>query len=181
MEEWDLYDKNRIPTGRTVSRREDVTPGSYRCVIHIAIINSDNKMLIQHRNALKKGWADHWDVSVGGHVMSGETSSQGAERELKEELGIEKDFRDIRPSFTVNFETGFDDFYILKMDIDPEELILQEEEVTSVKWAEEDEIFRMIDCGEFIPYHKSLISLIFAMKDQLGVHSRKEIPVSVQQ
>ena len=181
MEEWDLYDKNRIPTGKTVSRREDVRPGSYRCVVHIVIISSENKMLIQHRNALKKGWADHWDVSVGGHVISGETSSQGAQRELMEELGITKDFSDLRPSFTVSFETGFDDFYILKMDIAPEQLILQEEEVTDVKWASEDEILRMIDSGDFIPYHKSLISLLFAMKDQLGVHSRKEIPVSVQQ
>ena len=113
MEKWDLYDKNRVKSDIAVSRGEEIPTGLYRVVIHVAIINSEEKMLIQQRQPFKHSWPNMWDISVGGHVISGETSSQGAQREVKEELGIDVDFTDIRPSFTVNFETGFDDYYII--------------------------------------------------------------------
>ncbi len=171
MEKWDLYDKNRVKSDIAVSRGEEIPTGLYRVVIHVAIINSEEKMLIQQRQPFKHSWPNMWDISVGGHVISGETSSQGAQREVKEELGIDVDFTDIRPSFTVNFETGFDDYYIIGKDIELSELTLQESEVQAVKFADKDEILSMIDSGIFIPYHKSLIAMIFDMKDKSGAHS----------
>ena len=171
MEKWDLYDKNRVKSDIAVSRGEEIPTGLYRVVIHVAIINSEEKMLIQQRQPFKHSWPNMWDISVGGHVISGETSSQGAQREVKEELGIDVDFTDIRPSFTVNFETGFDDYYIIGKDIELSELTLQESEVQAVKFADKDEILSMIDSGIFITYHKSLIAMIFDMKDKSGAHS----------
>ena len=171
MEKWDLYDKNTVKSDTAVSRGEEIPTGLYRVVIHVAIINSEEKMLIQQRQPFKHSWPNMWDISVGGHVISGETSSQGAQREVKEELGIDVDFTDIRPSFTVNFETGFDDYYIIGKDIELSELTLQESEVQAVKFADKDEILSMIDSGIFIPYHKSLIAMIFDMKDKSGAHS----------
>ena len=37
----------------------------------------------------KKLWPNKWDVTVGGHVESGEFGSQTIIRECKEELGID--------------------------------------------------------------------------------------------
>ena len=71
----------------------------------------------------------------------------------------------------MNFETGFDDYYIIGKDIELSELTLQESEVQAVKFADKDEILSMIDSGIFIPYHKSLIAMIFDMKDKSGAHS----------
>lgn len=171
MEKWDLYDKNRIKSDITIARGDSFPNDLYRIIIHVAIINSQGKMLIQQRQPFKHGWPDMWDVSVGGHVISGETSDQGAQRELKEELGINVDFTDIRPSFTVNFDTGFDDYYILRKDIRLSELTLQESEVQAVKYADKDEILSMIDSRIFIPYHKSIISLLFDMAGNFGRHA----------
>jgi len=50
-----------------------------------------------------------------------------------------------RPFFTINFEEGFDDFYLFREDIDIETLSLQEEEVQCVKWATEDEVYHMLN------------------------------------
>ena len=172
MEElWDLYESERIPTGKTVVRGESFPDGLLRVVIHISVINSAGKMLIQRRQPFKHGWPGMWDVTVGGHILSGETSSCGAQRELFEELGIEADMSNMRPSFTVNFRSGFDDYYILRMDPELSSLKLQPEEVCDAAWADEDEIFRLIDEGSFIPYRRSLISMLFEMKDGIGAHS----------
>ena len=159
MEKFDLYDKDRQLTPFTMERGKPVPDDLYRTVVHIALFNSEGKMLIQKRQKNKSSWADLWDFTVGG-----------AQRELEEELGLKVDFSGLRPSFTVNFQTGFDDFYIISRDVDIAELTLQEEEVQSVRWADMAEILSMTDSGEFIRYKKSLICMLFEMKDSTGVH-----------
>ena len=170
MEKFDLYDVNRQKTSLTVERGQQIPDRLNRSVVHIALFGSDGRMLIQRRQKDKSSWADLWDFSVGGHVISGETSSLCAQRELKEELGIEYDFSDIRPSFTLNFETGFDDYYIICCDVNINEIVLQEEEVQDVRWADKEEIALMIDDGSFIPYKKSVAEMLFEMKDGMGAH-----------
>lgn len=174
MEIWDLYDKNRTATGETAVRGGKLAADRYRMVVHVCLFNAAGEMLIQHRQPSKTQWPDRWDISVGGHVVSGETSSQGAEREVLEELGLRLDLDRRRPSLTVNFDTGFDDVYLVRTDHDIPDMTLQAEEVSAVRWASADAIFAMIDSGEFIPYHKSLIQLLFDMKDFMGMHQQEK-------
>ena len=169
MELWDLYTRDREKTDRTMVRGEATPSGYYRTVIHICIFNEKGEMLIQHRQPFKSGWSDMWDVSVGGSAVSGDSSSAAAERELREELGIEMSFGDVRPSLTLNFGDGFDDIYIVKREVDISSLRLQYEEVSEVRWADANEIKRMIDEGSFIPYHKSYIDLLFFRKDNADI------------
>ena len=89
MELWDLYTKEREKTGKTMMRGEAVPDGYYRFVVHICIFNDNGEMLIQKRQPFKSGWSGLWDVSVGGSAIAGDTSSQAAARELREELGAE--------------------------------------------------------------------------------------------
>ena len=173
-ERFDIYDKNRIKTGKTMLRGEKAGGEWLRTVVHICVINSQGKMLIQQRQSFKKSWSGMWDISVGGGVLAGESPCEAARRELREEIGLEIDFSALRPSFTVNFSKGFDDYFIVQRDVELSELVLQQEEVQAVRWADCDEIFRMIDSGEFIPYHKSLIQLMFDMKDHSDARSKAE-------
>lgn len=172
VEKWDLYDKDRIRTGETIERGAYFPPDRYRVVVHLCIIGSDGKMLIQQRQKDKSSWANLWDLSVGGHIVSGETSQQGIQRELLEELGLSIDMSEVRPSLTMNFNSGFDDIYIIRRDIDISALTLQESEVQAVKFADCEEILSMIDDKTFIPYHKNYISLLFDLKDYMGVHKK---------
>ena len=170
MELWDIYDIARNKTNKTMVRGADFNKGDYHMVVHICIFNSKGEMLIQQRQPFKEGWPNMWDITVGGSAIKGDTSQMAAERELMEELGIKISLQNIRPHLTINFNNGFDDIYLIQKDIDIADLILQYEEVQRVKWASKEEIFSMIDSGEFIPYYQSLIQLLFDMKNQYGCH-----------
>ena len=172
MEIWDVYDKDRIKTGETMVRGSKFKEDTYHMVVHVCIFNLEGKMLIQQRQPFKDGWPNMWDITVGGSAISGDTSQLAAEREVYEEIGYKLSLDGIRPALTINFDNGFDDVYLIKQDIDISKLNLQYEEVQSVKWASKEDILSMIDEETFIPYHKSLIELLFFMRNKKGTHTR---------
>ncbi|MCR1877281.1 NUDIX domain-containing protein [Paraclostridium bifermentans] len=172
MEIWDLYDKDRIKTGETMVRGSKFKENTYHLVVHVCIFNLEGKMLIQQRQPFKDVWPNMWDITVGGSAVSGDTSQLAAEREVYEEIGYKLSLDGIRPSLTINFDKGFDDIYLIQKDVDISKLKLQYEEVQSVKWASKEEILSMIDEEIFIPYHKSLIDLLFFMRTSKNSHTR---------
>lgn len=172
IEYFDLVDEYRQPTGKFIERDEDSFEGGFRQVAHVCIFNSKGEMLIQKRSHQKKCWRDAWDVSAGGGVVAGETSRQGAQRELFEELGLKYNFDKLMPHLTMNFDTGFDDYYILNMDIDLSKLKLQETEVCEVMWANKEKVLDMIDNGQFVLYHKNFIALLFDVRLNKGAIER---------
>ncbi len=174
MELWDLYNADREKLGQTMVRGDKQPEGTYRIIVHVCIFNNKGEMLIQQRQPFKKGWSNMWDLSVGGSAVSGDNSRSAAQRELFEELGLEIDFENINSSLTIHFDRGFDDVYLITRDIDISNLALQYEEVQAVKWATADEIKTMIDKEIFIPYHKSLIDLLFFMRNNNGTHTRHD-------
>ncbi len=161
MELVDLYDENRVPLGRVAERHAKKGQGEYRMVVHVCIFNSLGQLLIQRRSPEKTVWPELWDVSVGGGVDAGETSRQGAVREVSEELGYDLDLTGLRPAVTVNFEGGFDDFFVVTRDLDLQGLRLQKEEVSDVRWVTLEESLDMLDRGEFIPYPPSFLQFLF--------------------
>lgn len=173
MEIWDLYTSDRERTGQTIRRGEKIPEGLFRLVVHICIFNSQGQMLIQQRQVTKSGWPDLWDLSVGGHVVSGETTAMAGEREAKEELGISIPLQGKRPAVSPTFDNGFDDMYTLEMDLDLNRLRLQKEEVQGVRWATQEEIAGMIEEGSFVPYHEALIALLFYLRNHPEAHISK--------
>ena len=173
MEYWDLYDRDRIPTGETHQRGKPLPEGRYHMVVHVVIFNTKGEMLIQQRQPFKEGWPNMWDVTVGGSAVAGDTSRTAAQREVMEEIGLAIDLSDELPKLTLPFDCGFDDVYTLVMDVDLSALTLQESEVQAVKWATEEEILAMLADGRFIPYHRAFIQLLFALRHSRGAHVSK--------
>lgn len=170
MEILDLYDKDKKITNLQISRGVKVPKGYYRLVVHICIFNNKGEMLIQKRASYKK-WGDKWDISVGGCVSAGETSDVAAMREVKEEIGLDIDLKDKRCNFTFTFEDGFDDIYLVNVDdIDLSTLKLQQTEVSEVKWMTEEEILKMNETGEFIPYQESYLKLLFVFRNAVDMY-----------
>ena len=161
MELVDLYDENRVPLGRVAERHAKKALGEYRVVVHVCIFNSLGQLLIQQRSPEKTIWPELWDVSIGGGVDAGETSRQGAVREVGEELGYDLDLIGLRPAVTVNFEGGFDDFFVVTRDLDLGNLRLRKEEVSDVRWATLEETLAMLENGQFIPYPPSFLRFLF--------------------
>ena len=174
MELFDLYTADREKTDRTMVRGDPTPEGFYRLVVHVCIFNPEGQMLIQQRQPFKRGWSNLWDITVGGSAVSGDSSRSAAERETFEELGLPIDLSDIRPTLTIYWEHGFDDYYVLTRSVDLNTLHLQYEEVQAVRWASKEEILQMIDSGLFIPYEKSLIELLFFRRDHRSSHTRED-------
>ncbi len=87
MEMWDLYDIDRTVIGEHI-RGNELPANSYHLVVHVWIKNNQGKYLISQRAKNRPTFPLMWEC-VGGSVLKGETSLQGALRETAEEVGIE--------------------------------------------------------------------------------------------
>jgi isopentenyl-diphosphate delta-isomerase type 1 len=151
--EWfDILDENGNITGS--APREICHNGSklLHPVVHIHIINSKNKLLLQKRAMDKDIQPGKWDTSIGGHIRSGESLINAVIRESKEEQGIE-----INPKKLVKVSK-----YIFESDIEKEfvfsflyrsddELNYQKSEIDEIKFFSKDEIKKLIDEGQTTP------------------------------
>lgn len=169
IEHIDIYDQHRTPRGITKQRGDSLEKGEYRLVVHVCIFNQQGKLLIQQRHSKKSSWPNMWDFSASGGVIAGEKSNEAAERELFEELGIQIDFSNSRPSISLAFHEGFDDFYIAKVEeLNLSSLILQQDEVQDALWADREDVLSLLEHERFAPYHSSLINLLFESQDNPG-------------
>lgn len=173
MELWDIYDIDRVRTGRVAQRGKPASEGGlgegeYHLVVHICVFNGRGELLLQQRQKDKEGYPNLWDVSAAGSALAGENSAAAASRELREELGLVHDFTKERPFWTTHFERGFDDWYFIRIEADISDLRLQPEEVQDARWADLAELERMLDSGEMVPYYRDLVRLWFVMKDHRG-------------
>ncbi len=151
MEIRDLYDKDRNVTGKTMIKGETIPEGYYMLVVLIFIQDKNGKFLIQKRSVEKNGKY----ATTGGHPKSGESSIDGVITEVKEELGLDINKEDLTLYFSERFddERVFCDDYYIKMDIDLDSLLLQEEEVESVHLFTKDEIIDLYNNGLFFMNH----------------------------
>ena len=86
MEKWDLYDRDRNIIGEHI-RGEALPADSYHLVVHVWIKNSQGKYLMSQRAKNRPTFPLMWEC-VGGSVLKGESSLQGALRETLEEVGV---------------------------------------------------------------------------------------------
>jgi isopentenyldiphosphate isomerase len=86
--------------GRTVgivTRREMRTRRlPHRCT-YVLIFDQRGRLFVHLRTATKDVYPSHWDVAIGGVLLAGETYSQGARREIGEELGIGAEAEELFP------------------------------------------------------------------------------------
>lgn len=143
-EEWDLYDEDRNLTGGKMKRGHTVPEGAYHIVISIWLKNKDGLYLMSKRSDEKEWSPGVWETT-GGAVMAGETSLEGAVREVKEELGIDLDPECGRLVRSVRSDTlqDFYDVWMFDVDVDTEDIVKQEGEVAEVKWMSAEEIDKL--------------------------------------
>ncbi|MBQ8851235.1 MAG: NUDIX domain-containing protein [Oscillibacter sp.] len=172
MELVDLYDENRIPLGRTAQRFSKREKGTWRLIAHLCIFDSRGRLLLQQRSADKRVWPGKWDVSAAGGVCAGETTRLAAVRELFEELGVSARPEDLRSVCTVTFNHAFDDYFILKRDVDLRKLRLQEEEVSAVRWATRQQVLDLIRRDGFVPYSENFLAYLFDMARNMDFQNK---------
>ena len=155
MELWDLYTSDRKPTGLTMVRGEKNPEGLYNLSVTVWIKNNKGQYLISQRSAIKKTYPLKWEP-VGGGVVAGETSLEGAAREVLEEVGIKVDkdklqliFTDIGYIWNGRPTNEINDIYLYEIDHYDASLAVSDE-VSESRWLCPAEIREMLDSGEFI-------------------------------
>ena len=115
MEILDIYDSNGNPTGRTHQRYTPLGPGEFCLAAAVIIYNSAGEILCTLRSPDKKLAPNQWE-SPGGSVLAGETSREGAVRELWEETGIPASADELRLLGRSKLRDVFLDVYALHKD-----------------------------------------------------------------
>ena len=157
MEIVDKFDNKRRPLNKT-SKRYDVVEGEYKQSMHIWIQNDKCEFLIQKRSNNKKVYPGKWSITGGG-VDSGESTLDTVIRECKEELGIDANIENLELMMTLKRTDNFLDIYLLKQNIEIEDIIMQEEEVEAVKWISISDLKKLMNTDEFC----SAVSIYFDM------------------
>lgn len=88
-EEWfDIVDDHDEVIGK--EKRSVVhAKGLKHRAVHILVWDSNGRLFLQKRSMRKDEFPGKWDTSSAGHLDAGESYDHSAERELKEELGIQ--------------------------------------------------------------------------------------------
>ena len=147
MEYLDLYDENKVLTGKKIIRGKGkpvVPANNYIKVVVIFIQNDEGKFLFQVTSKNKGNEI----ATTGGHVKSGQTSFETVLSEVKEELGIDISNENVVMIDSYIFDIAIIDTYYLKKDIEIKDLVLQKEEVADVLWLTIGEITDSIEQGK---------------------------------
>lgn len=174
----DVLDENGVKTGEVLTRKEVHKRGLWHRAIAVAIVNEENQILMQQRSYNKDKNAGMWDISVAGHISSGQDALTAASREINEEvsvnLGFNVDIKEFRYMFSYRkeemfkedyIERQFYDFFILRKNgLKAEDIKIQESEVEQIKFVNISELNEMIESKTIVerdPIYKELMNYLF--------------------
>ena len=142
MQEYiDIWTEKGIPTGTNSLKNEAHIKGLFHPTVHIWFYTKSGCILLQQRSKHKETFPSFWDVSVAGHVLTGESSLDAAIREVKEEIGLdilESNLCQIDIRKNVNkhpngiIDCEFQHVFLCELLIDVNKLKIQEEEVDAI-------------------------------------------------
>lgn len=157
MELWDLYDEQRRLVGTDHIRGEELPDNCFHLVVHVWIKNSKGEYLISQRAADRPTFPLLWEC-VGRSVLKGETSLQGALREVKEEVGLDLDGRTGKVIFTkIRKNVGqvkCNDIMDVWLFPYNGEVLLEKattREVSQTRWASYEDIRKLWEQNLFVP------------------------------
>ncbi len=158
MEYWDIYDKNKKPTGRLMKKNDwCLADDEYHLSVLGVIARPDGKFLITQR-VMSKHWAPGWWEVPGGAAMAGETGEVAVRREVLEETGLDVSGAEGGYVFSYHREnpgTGdnyFVDIFKYVMDFDESDVKIQEEEALGFMLADHAQIKALAEEGIFLHY-----------------------------
>ena len=153
---WDLYNENRELLGKDHVRGEQLPVDGYHLVVHVWIRNSKGEYLISQRSANRPTDPLMWEC-VGGSVVKGEDSLQGAIREAKEEVGIdlmpEKGkvlFSKVRKMIEGKIFNDIMDVWLFEYDGEVDLSNATTDEVAQAAWMKREQIKKLFEQKMFV-------------------------------
>ena len=153
-EYFDVLDANGNMTGEVKLRQEVHRDGDWHKAVHIWIFNRNGEVLLQRRSPNKDCYPNMLDISCAGHLSAGDSSIDGALRELEEELGLYVDKEELKlfdcmkisRVFKETFiNNEFNDLYYLITDKKTNDMTIQEEELSEIFFIPFEKLKQMIN------------------------------------
>ena len=151
MELWDLYDNQRNLVGHSQVRGEVIPAGCYHLVVHVWIRNRNGEFLISQRSKNRQLNPLLWEC-VGGSVLMGENSLEGALREVLEEVGVDLSQSSGRLLSSRLRENYYDilDTWLFEYDGPVSLKNATTDEVLQVKWMSASQIHKLFESGQMV-------------------------------
>lgn len=152
MEKWDVYNKEKQLTGKFTYRGKPKPIEDYHYVVMGFISTNDQKLIIDRRSP-EKTYPGYWE-STGGALVAGDNSKQGIIREVSEELGLDVSSSEgkIIRSYSRSYDSSFHvDVWLFFKDVELDEIVCQEGEVSEAKIVTIDELYELIEAKKFVP------------------------------
>lgn len=147
LELLDALDENGNKTGKILDKDFIHNNNILHNEVALVIINSKGELLMQKRSENKRFNPNKWSVCAG-HVDAYESLRKACVRETEEEIGIRVCENDLIECGSIvkkrNTNSHITNIYCIKKDIKIEDCILQEDEVSELKWISFNEFKTMI-------------------------------------
>lgn len=149
-EMWDLFTKEGHPTGKILARGKQIPQGLYHRIVSVIVQHEDGEFLVMQRDTHKRGFPGKYELSAGGSVLKDETVFVAAQRELKEETGIQCEFWIKLSEHLRENYPGICTTYYCRTNIDKSDIQLQTGETMSYQWLSSEEVETWIAQGKIV-------------------------------
>lgn len=170
----DVLDAFGIKTGIVKEKSQIKKDGNYHRAISVLIINDNNEILMQKRSSNRKVYPNLWGIFVKGHVRSNESVLESSKREVLEELGILIDESELEYLYTIKeekitnndyIERIFFDTFLIKKNVDINDIVIDTNEVSDVRWCHYKDVLKLIKEDILIP-NKYDYEIIFEILEE---------------
>jgi isopentenyldiphosphate isomerase len=168
----DICREDGAPTGRRKIKSAVHRDGDWHRAVHIWIVAPDQQLLLQKRATVKENYPGLWDISVAGHLSSGESAHQAALREGLEEIGVDLSadqfeyLTTVAEPVTLNGGTYIDreihEIYVVRRAVDVAGLVLQRDEVDEARLVSFQDFEKMVAAGDasLVPHPREYEALL---------------------
>ncbi len=145
-EYFDIVDEN----DRVIGRKSDsdcLKHGLLHRAVVVFLRDSGGRVYLQKRSNSMRWYPGTWSASCTGHVSSGETHLEGAKREVREELGLDKDLlyvgEFLSPKWKYKDIVEWEYIRVFEGKV-VNAKIVHNEEVAGGRWVDYSELKRMV-------------------------------------
>lgn len=155
---FDIVSEEDEVVGRS-ERKEVHSKGHIHRSIFIFIFDKQGRIFVNQRTLNKEFYPGYWSIVIGGHVHSGESYEEAAEREVKEEMGIEG-----KPKFITSLKKRLDEkdrenvkVYAITTDKKPK---LDSHELEQGKFLTMEQLDKKLKKEKFLPETTKLLEIL---------------------
>lgn len=139
------------------------------------IVNDKKQVLLQRRSATKKYYPNMWALCTGHVEAIDKTYKDAAIREIKEEVGIKVDKKDLykisqRKWISDKNHSHITYYYYIIINKSEKEFVIQEEELSEVKWFDIEDIITMVKNKDNIIFTDKMLECLMEVKKNIKCH-----------